>query len=135
MNCSTFKTSRNQLIKIHHMIRSSAFTSDILMNSSNILELKNVYISVLYTNPSYMYRITLYNIVIKHTWLYFYILITDTMNILLSIGNVVAKFQVEWINIQGQIASDKKLDRIIRLKNQAKLNIYSPNKIRHRTFQ
>ena len=48
MNCSNFKTFRNQLIKRHHTIRSSALTFDKLMNSQNILELKNlcIYISI-----------------------------------------------------------------------------------------
>ena len=42
MNCSNFTTFRNQLIKRHHTIRSSAFTFDKLMNSQNIPELTNL---------------------------------------------------------------------------------------------
>ena len=46
MNCFNVKTFRNQLIKRHHTIRSSAFTFDKLMNSQSILELKNLCIGL-----------------------------------------------------------------------------------------
>ena len=36
-------------------------------------------------------------------------------------GNAVSKFQVELINIQGEIASDKNLHRNKSLENQTKL--------------
>ena len=48
MNCPNFNTLRSQLIKRHYTIRPSAFTFDKLMNTSNMLELKNfcTYISI-----------------------------------------------------------------------------------------
>ena len=74
MNCSNFKTFRNQLIKRHHTIRLSAFTFNNLMNSQNILELKKRMYIYQYCSKIHqcMYIITRYNIVIKPTWLYFY---------------------------------------------------------------
>ena len=44
-------------------------------------------------------------------------------------GNVVSKFHVELMNIQGEIASYIYLHRIISLKNQTKISIFwhSPN--------
>ena len=63
MNYSKFKTSQSQLIKKHHTIRSSAITFDKLMNSSKMLELKNLlhkYIYQYYTKfNQFMYIITL----------------------------------------------------------------------------
>ena len=76
MNYSKFKTCQSQLIKKHHTIRSSAITFDKLMNSSKMLELKNllhkyIYISVLYKmQPIHVYNNT-YNNDIRPTWLYF----------------------------------------------------------------
>ena len=72
INCSNFKTFRNQLIKRHHTIRTSASTFDKLINRQNILELKKLMYLYQYCSKIYqcMYIITLYNIVIKHTWLH-----------------------------------------------------------------
>ena len=39
----------------------------------------------------------------------------------------MSKFQVELINIQGEIASDKKMQRIMSLKNQTKFSIIGHN--------
>ena len=39
-------------------------------------------------------------------------------------GNVVSQFQFDWINTQGEMASHKKVQRMIILKNWTKLSIF-----------